>query len=203
MYQDNFDATPIGEAPGPPQVGTSQISGDVQIAENPLNDVSSDRWLQLQRTDPLTLAVYEGTFEEDITDETGTVTLLGYIPEFAPVTMSVYFDTPAVAPDGLELLHIDLLDDGNIRVNDSDVLGTYEFDTTVVFLVSFDLESTPPTATLLVRGGGDDASTTVEIPAAVAGFGLGKVRLEAPFEGVDSPAGRFLVNDVTARRGAE
>lgn len=202
VYRDSFDSTPIGEPPGPPQIGSSSVSGDVLIAENPINDVSPDRWLQLKRVDPVgTLAEYVATLEEPMTAG-GNVALLGLIPAFAPITMSVYFDPPDFAPS-LTLLHIDLRPDGNIRVNDSTVEGTYEFDTSVAFLVGFDLDASPPTATLLVRGGAEDASATVEIPAAAAGFGLGRVRILTPFEGVGSPPGRFFINEVVATRSSE
>lgn len=202
VYRDSFDSSPIGELPGPPQIGTSSVfgdPGDVLIAENPINDISSDRWLQLKREDPVgMLAEYVATLEEPITTG-GNVALVGYIPAFAPITMTVYFDTPAFAPS-LTLMHIDLLPNRNIRVNDSTVEGTYEFNTPIAFLIGFDLDASPPTATLLVRGGAEDASATVEIPAAAAGFGLGRVRVVAPFEGVNSPQGRFFINEAVATR---
>lgn len=201
VYQDRFDATPVGEPPGPPQIGISSVSGDVRIAENPINDISSDRWLQLRRVSPVgTPAQYVAQLEEPVTAG-GSTALVGYIPAFAPITMSVYFDTPDFAPQ-LTLLHIDLLANGNIRVNDSTVAGTYSFDTSIAFLVSFNLGASPPTATLVVRGGAEDASTTVEIPTAAAGFGFGRVRLETPFEGVNSPPGRFFINEVVATKSS-
>jgi hypothetical protein len=199
VYQDRFDSTPIGEPPGPPEIGTSSVSGDVRIAPDPFDVMSPDHWLQLRRVAPLALGEYVATLAVPVTAGAGTVALVGYIPASAPITMSVYFDTPAFAPS-LTLLHIDLLPNRNIRVNDSTVEGTYVFDHSVGFLVSFDLGASPPTATLLIRGGGEDASATVEIPAPVAGFGLGRVRLVAPFEGINSPPGRFLINEVIATR---
>jgi hypothetical protein len=199
VYQDRFDATPIGEPPGPPEIGTSSVSGDVRIAPDPFDAVSPDHWLQLRRVEPLELGEYVATLVEPVTAGGGGVALVGYIPASTPITMSIYFDTPAFAPSAT-LLHIDLLPNRNIRVNDSTVVGTYAFDTSVAFLVSFDLGASPPTATLLIRGGAEDASTTVEIPAALAGFGVGRVKLVAPFEGVSSPPGRFLINEVTATR---
>ena len=66
-------------------------------------------------------------------------------------------------------------------------------------MIGFDLDASPPTATLLVRGGAEDASATVEIPTA-AGFGLDRVRIVAPFEAFDSPQGRFFINEVVATR---
>ncbi|MDJ0719734.1 MAG: hypothetical protein QNJ54_36850 [Prochloraceae cyanobacterium] len=201
VYQDRFDSTPVGSPPGPPEIGISRVSGQVLIAENPINDVSPDRWLQLKRVSPVgTLAEYVGQLESPVTAG-GNVALVGYIPAFAPITMSVYFDTPDFAPP-LTLLHIDLLADGQIRVNDSTVEGTYEFDTSIAFLVGFNLDASTPTATLLVRGGAEDASATVEIPAAAAGFGLGRVRILTPFEGVSSPPGQFFINEVVATRGS-
>ena len=202
VYRDNFDSTPIGQPPGPPSIGTSSVAGDVLIAENPMNDVSPDRWLQLRRVSAVgPLAQYVATLEEPITTG-GTVALVGLVPAFGPITMSIYFEPPAFAP-GLTLLHIDLLANGQIRVNDDTIEGTYQFDTTVGFLVGFNLDASPPMATLLVRGGGDDANTDVEVLAVAAGFGLGRVRVETPFEGVNSPPGRFFVNEVLATRRSE
>ena len=201
VYQDKFDSTPIGNPPGPAQTGASSVSGDVRIAGNPANDISADRWLELERVSPTgTLAEYVATFEAPVTTG-GSVALVGYIPDFAPVAMSIHFETPAPAP-AAQLLHIDLGADGKIRVNDSSVEGTYEFDTAIAIVVGFKLGATPPIATILVRGGGDDASADVAIPSSVAGLGLGRVRVLTPFEGVASPQGRFFINDVVALRGS-
>jgi hypothetical protein len=199
VYQDTFDSTPIGQPPGPPALGTASVSGDVRIAPDPFDATSSDHWLQLRRVHPLQLGEYVATLTEPVTAGTGGVAFVGYIPAAAPITMSVYFDTPAFAPLGT-LLHIDLLPNRNIRVNDNTVEGTYVFNNTIGFLVSFNLGASPPTATLLIRGGAQDASTTVEIPAAVAAFGLGRVRLVAPFEGINSPPGQFLIDELVATR---
>jgi hypothetical protein len=80
------------------------------------------------------------------------------------------------------------------------VVGTYAFDTLIAFVIGFEFEGAQPVANILIRGGGEDASLTVPVPANVAGFGLGRVRVFAPFEGVNAPPGAFLVNDVAATR---
>ncbi len=202
VYEDRFDSTPIGQTPGPPQIGTSSVSGDVLIAENPIVDVSSDRWLQLKRASAVGApAVYEARLNEPVTAG-GSVTLKGYIPAYAPAMLTVYFNTPQYAPQAT-LLHIDLLQNGNILVNDDTIEGTFEFNTTIVFLIVFDLDAPQPTATILVLGGGENANTTVEVPGPVAGFGLGRVRVHTPFEGVNSSPGRFFINEVVARKSSE
>ena len=53
----------------------------------------------------------------------GGVAFVGYIPASAPIDMSIHFDAPAFAP-GVTFLHIDLLPNRNIRVNDSTVVRT-------------------------------------------------------------------------------
>lgn len=200
VYRDTFDTTAIGQPPGPPKIGLSTADGDTVVIANPEDPASSDRWLELERNSPTgPLAQYVGTFEETITAG-GSVNLVGYVPQSSPVTMSVYYVTPASAPQDLTLLHIDLLPNGNIRVNDNSIEGTYKFDQTVGFFVGFDLEANPPTATVLVRGGAEDASVDVEIPAAIANFGLGKVRVETPFEGVNAPQGKFFLNEIVATK---
>jgi hypothetical protein len=111
--------------------------------------------------------------------------------------MTVFFEPQPPAPPD-PLLHIDLHPDGTIHVNDSTVAGTFKFDNLVGYFVTFDLTGTSPNATILIRGGGNDASLTVSVPASAAHFGLGRVRIVAPFEGVNAPNGAFLVNDIIA-----
>lgn len=206
VYKDDFDSTPIGVPPGPPEIGTSSVDGDVLIAENPINDVSPDRWLQLKRNQPFGVqGLYDAMLKEPMI-EGGNVALVGYIPSWAPVRMEVYFETPDIPlpPSGRRLLlHIDLLRDGNIRLNDSTNEGTYEFDTSIAFLVGFDLDASPPTATVLVKGGGEDASTTVEISSDAAEFGLDRVRFNTDFGNPDFDQGRFFINEVVATRSSD
>ena len=89
-------------------------------------------------------------------------------------------------------------------VNDSTIIGIYEFDSSISFSVDFDLGSSPPTATILVEGEGGDATLTVDIPGGIAaGFGLGHVRFLTSFEGESSPSGQFLINQVDVKKAAE
>ncbi|MGH7500714.1 MAG: hypothetical protein ACREL7_03050 [Longimicrobiales bacterium] len=73
-----------------------------------------------------------------------------------------------------------------------------EFDTLIGFVIGFELEGAQPVANILIRDGGEDASLAVPVPGNVAGFGLGRVRVFAPFEGDNAPPGAFLVNDIVA-----
>ena len=205
VYRDNFDSTPVGEPPGPPQIGSSSVNGDVLVAANPFNDVSPDHWLQLRRESPGTSSQYVATLEEPLTVG-GSVGLVGYvsaIPASDPIAISVYFDIPDLTPPPPtppppELLHIDLLANGNIRVNDSTVEGTYAFNTSIAFLVTFNLDASPPTATLLIRGSAEDANATVQIPTAAANVGLGRVRVQtANFTDVPK-LGLFFIDDMVA-----
>ena len=66
---------------------------------------------------------------------------------------------------------------------------------------SWDTPSRCTTGTrMALRGGGTDASLTVPVPVNAANFGLGRVRIVAPFEGVNAPNGSFLVNDIIATK---
>jgi hypothetical protein len=200
IYRDSFNTPAVGQPPGPADIGTATASGDARIAAHPQDPASSDRWLRLARpvaTQPG--GEYVGTFTEQVLNNNGSVTLVGYIPAASKMMMSVFFE---VAPPGppAPFLHIDLTKEGNIRVNDSTVVGTYAFDTLIAFVIGFEFEGAQPVANILIRGGGEDASLTVPVPANVAGFGLGRVRVFAPFEGVNAPPGAFLVNDVAATR---
>ncbi|MGH7503409.1 MAG: hypothetical protein ACREL7_16905 [Longimicrobiales bacterium] len=200
IYRDSFNGPAVGQPPAQPEIGTATASGDAEIAANPQDPGSSDRWLRLGRPVPTQPGgEYIGTFTETVLNTNGSVALVGFIPAASRMMMSVFFEAAPPGPP-VPFLHIDLLKDGNIRVNDSTVVGTYAFDTLIGFVIGFELTASPPVANILIRGGGEDASLTVPIPANVAGFGLGRVRVFAPFEGVNAPAGAFLVNDVVATR---
>lgn len=198
VYLDKFDAAAVGQAPAPPTTGTSAIAGAAVIAANPQNSGSTDRWLQLSRT----VATegggqYIGTFTQNVVNKRASVDLVGFVPSSSPIMMTVFFEPQPPAPPA-PLLHVDLLPNGNIRLNDTTVAGTFKFDTLVGFFINFDLENASPTASVLIRGGGNDASLTVPVPTSAAKFGIGRVRIFAPFEGVNAPNGAFLVNDLVA-----
>jgi hypothetical protein len=92
---------------------------------------------------------------------------------------------------------------GEIQVNDSTVAGTFLKGTSVTVLVGFNLKASPPTATLLVAGGANNASMDVEIPTVLANAGLSSVRIETPVELDPEAPTRFFLNDVEARRVAD
>ena len=195
---DKFDAAPIGATPAQPATGSSTVSGSAVIAANPQNADSTDRWLRLSR--PSATAPggeYIGSFTQNLSKSKASVDLVGFIPSSSPIMMTVFFEPRAPLP-AIPLMHIDLLTNGNISVNDSQVIGTFKFDTLVGFFINFDLTGSSPTASILIRGGANDASTSVSVPVNAANFGLGRVRIVAPFEGVNAPNGSFLVNELVA-----
>ena len=199
VYLDKLEAA-VGQPPAPPATGTSTVSGPAVIAANPQDVSSADRWLRLSRTAPTQPGgEYIGTFTQNLTKSKGSVDLVGFVPKSSPIMMTVFFEPKPPAPPA-PLMHIDLLPNGNIRVNDSTIAGTYQFDHLVGFFINFDLTGSSPNASILIRGGGNDASLTVPVPASAANFGLGRVRIVAPFEGVNAPNGAFLVNDIIATK---
>ncbi len=198
LFLDKFAAAAVGQPPAPPTTGTSTSNAGAVTAANPQNAGSSDRWLKLPRT----VATdgggqYIGSFTENATNKKVSVDLVGFIPNSSPIMMTVFFEPRAPAPP-IPLLHVDLQPNGEIRVNDAPAAGTFQFDTLVGFFITFDLTGPAPSATILVRGGGNDVNVTVPVPASAANFGLGRVRIVAPFEGVNAPNGAFFVNDVIA-----
>jgi hypothetical protein len=203
VYLDKFDSSSPGSAPAQPQVGTSTVSGNIVVAADPTNTNAADHWLQLTRTAPNATASYVGTLTTAVTSK-GGMNLVAYVPSASstssPIDVSIYFMTPPSGPAGAPLLHVDLLPDGNIRLNDSEVVGTFKFDHLVGFFISFDLKASPPTATVLIRGGGQDASKTVQVPQSLAGFGFGKIQVDAPFEGVNAKPGKFFINELVGTK---
>jgi hypothetical protein len=198
IYLDKLDTAGIGQPPAPPQTGTSTSSGAplAVIAEDPQNPGSGSRWLRLSRTNPVEGGgQYIGTFTQSVTQ--GGVNLVGFIPQSSRIMMTVYYESGPPL-EGVPLLHIDMLPTGQIRINDTTIAGTFRFDQLIGFFVGFDLTGSSPSANVLVRGGGEDASLTVPIPAFAASRGLGRVRILAPFEGVHAPNGSFLVDEILA-----
>lgn len=195
---DNFNTGAIGASPSQPSTGSSTVSGSAVIAAHPQTPASADHWLRLSRTSATQAGgEYIGSFTQNLTKSKVSVDLVGFVPQSAPIMMTVFFEPKAPLPQ-IPLMHIDLLPNGNIRVNDSQVVGTFKFDNLVGFFINFDLTGSSPTAEILIRGGGTDASTTIAVPVNAANFGLGRVRIVAPFEGVNAPNGSFLVNDIIA-----
>ena len=200
VFLDKLEAPAINQQPSAPAVGTSTTGGDARIVANPQNASSSDRWLRLGRQVPTQPGGgYIGTFTENVTNTKASVALVGFIPKSSPIMMTVFFEPKPPAPPAA-LLHIDLLPDGRIRINDTTFAGTYKFDTLIGFSVGFNLAGSAPSASVVVRGGGDDAGIDVPISPNIAQFGLGRVRVFAPFEGVNAPAGAFFVNEIFASR---
>ena len=198
IFLDKFDAAAVGAPPAPPATGTSTFTNNVVIASNPQNVGSSDRWLRISRT----VATqgggqYIGNFTQNLSQKKGSIDLVGFIPQSSKIMMTVFLESgpPPHAP----LLHIDLLPAGEIRINDTQVAGTFKFDHLVGFFITLDLTSPSPNAEILIRGGGTDAALNVPIaPPNTANFGFGRVRIFAPFEGENAPNGAFLVNDIIA-----
>lgn len=199
LYLDTFSSA-TGSPPAQPQIGTSTVSGNVIVYPDPTGTNAAAHWLQLTRPAPTETASYIGTLKASVTAK-GGINFVAYVPSTSPIDVSVYFE-PSSGPQGAPLLHVDLLPNGNIRLNDSNVVGTFKFDHLVGFFISFDLQASPPTATVLIRGGGQDASTTVPVPTSLAGFGFGKIEVDAPFEGVKAPSGYFFINEVVATRAS-
>lgn len=196
VFLDKFDAAAVGHPPAPPTTGTSESSGGAVIVENPQSASSTDRWLRLPRTVATQAGgSYVGRFTENLTKKKVSVDLVGFVPKSAPIMMTVFFEPRAPLPPA-PLMHIDLLPDGRIRVNDSTFVGTFKFDNLVGFFITFDLTGPSPSASVLIRGGANDANLTVPIQASAANFGIGQVRIFAPFEGINAPNGSFLVNDI-------
>ncbi len=195
---DKFDAAAVGAPPAPPATGTSTFNNNVRIAANPQNAGSSDRWLRVARTEATQGGgEYIGNFTQNLSKKKGSIDLVGFIPQSSKIMMTVWFESgpPPHAP----LLHIDLLPAGEIRINDTQVVGTFKFDHLVGFFITFDLTGSSPNAEILISGGGNNASLNVPITSPnTANFGLGRVRIVAPFEGVNAPNGAFLVNDLIA-----
>ena len=196
VYLDKFNGGPIGQPPPPADTGTSSSTTNVSVAANPQNAGSADRFLRIARTSPTEGGgIYTATFTQNITQKKGSIDFVGFIPSQSRIMMTVFFES---SPQGIPLMHIDLLPNGNIRLNDSSIIGTYKFDTIVGFFITLDLSTSSPTANILIRGGANDASLTTPLPPNSNTRGFGRVRIIAPFEGVNAPNGAFLVNDIIA-----
>jgi hypothetical protein len=199
IFLDKFDSGAVGHPPAPPAKGASTSSpANVVIAANPQNSGSQDRWLRLSRT----VATqgggqYTGTFTQNLINKKGSVNLVGFIPQSSKIMMSVFLESGP--PPNAPLLHIDLLPNGKIRINDNQVVGDFKFNHLIGFFINIDPTGELPNAEILIRGGGNDAALTVPIsPPNSAKFGFGQIRILAPFEGENAPNGAFFVNDIIA-----
>jgi len=200
LYLDKVQGT-VGQPPSPAATGTSQVSAtNAVIAQDPRSSTSSDRWLRVSRTVATAGGgEYTANFTQNVANAKVGVDLVGFVPSSAPIMMTVHFESGAPQA-GIPVMHIDLLPSGKIRIDDSTIAGTFKFDNLIGFFITFNLTGASPTADVLIRGGGEDASLTVSLPAHVTTRGLGRVRIVAPFEGVNAPNGHFFANDIVATK---
>lgn len=200
VFLDKVQGT-VGQPPGPAATGTSQVSTtNAVIAQDPRSSTSTDRWLRVSRTVATAGGgAYTANFTQNVANAKVGVDLVGFVPSSAPIMLTVHFESGAPQA-GIPVMHIDLLPSGKIRIDDSTIAGTFKFDNLIGFFITFNLTGASPTADVLIRGGGEDASLTVALPAHVTTRGLGRVRILAPFEGVNAPNGHFFVNDIIATK---
>jgi len=195
VYLDKFNQGALAQPPPQPEIGTSASTQNVFVAPHPQQPGSADRWLKIARTVAKEGGgQYTATLSQSIVEQKGSFDFVAFMPSSSRVTLTAFFESS----QGIPLLHIDLMPDGNIRLDDLKIIGTYARDKPVAFLVNFNLQTGTPRATIHIRGGAKDANVTHRLDSQARTRGVGRVRIFAPFEGINAPNGDFLVNDIIA-----
>jgi hypothetical protein len=126
LFQSNFDQTPVGQPPAhAQQVGTANTAGppgSVVVVASPVQ--TGGRWVQVSRpNDPVTIVAFQGNFSKFAGDGKYTFDATLFIPTGQAVASVQFeqFNQPA-ANSFNGFLHLDLLQNGTVRVDDRPVV---------------------------------------------------------------------------------
>jgi len=197
LFRSNFDPTPVGQPPSTVQaVGTANVSGpprSVIVIAPPV--LPSGKWVQISRPTGPDIAALQGV----LTHPPGAGTYVFAATVFMTATSgiaSISFETAA----GQEFMHLDLMPNNTVRLDD---VGTTEFGTFPrgqPFLVQVTLKigSGPTTARVVLAGAGTSGSKdyTVLAPFQPTSQQFGAVRV---WQGFPNTGGFDATNIVVTR----
>ena len=201
LFQSNFDTT-IGQPPTPTQqVGTAAVfgpSGGAVIVASPVT--TGGRWLQVSRT---TADVgMQGKFAQFLGDGNYTFDATVFMPTGAGVASISFEPSSASADNPLQyFLHIDLMPDNSVRIDDLDSTKFGTFPRDQPFIVQVTLQIQAPQSTAHIVLGGTSATGikdyTIAAPYQANSRQFGAIRI---WQGYDNHGAFDATNVVVTRR---
>lgn len=199
LLEVRFDADTPGAPPSTTQaLGTVVVepgAGSVVVVDTPAVDVTpaNKKWARISHPTPITP---ETSLVARMAAPTGTgsftITTLLYVPTGAAVP-TIQLETIPLGSGSASFLHVDLLADGSLRINDgATTFGHYPHDQPFLLSIELELDDTGATARVAPVGAEASGSAEVPVPAPSLARQFGAVRIWMGFQF----GGTFYVDDV-------
>jgi hypothetical protein len=197
VFQSNFDPSVIGQPPLQAQaVGTANVSGSVAVIGPPV--VPSGKWVEMSRAptqpnqSPSPLAIFQGNFVKQQGAGTYVFSAFLNMPSGNNNVATIQFDQfgwPVFDVTG-GFLHIDLLPDNTLRIDDNanTIFGHFPRNQVFTVQVTLNINSTAPTAHIVLSGAGasGEANYAISTPVFISRsqqFGAVKIWMGFPWTG--------------------
>jgi hypothetical protein len=203
LFQSNFDPTPVNQPPAAAQqVGTASIhgsAGSVIVIAPPVTP--SGKWVQIGRlTAGSDIAGFQGNFPAMAGEGEYTFTTTVFMPTGSGVATIQFerFGQPVNDVGGF--LHLDLMPDNRVRIDDDDpsTFGAFPRDKPFIVQVSLDITPSSSSARVVLSGEGASGTADRAIPPPFHNMArqFGAIRLWMGFPHI----GKFDATNVVVRR---
>jgi hypothetical protein len=196
LFESSFDPNVVGQPPSQAQaVGTANVSGSVVVVGPPV--VPSGKWVEMSRPitqpdqPPSPLAIFQGNFIQSQGAGTYYFSAFLYIPSGSSNIATIQFDQFGWQVSDVTggFLHLDLLQDGTARIDDNSntIFGVFPHNQVFIVQVTLNINSTAPTAHIVLSGAGASGETDYAIIPAfrqrAQNFGAVKLWMGFPWTG--------------------
>jgi hypothetical protein len=198
LLEVRFDA----DVPGTPPLTTQTLGtvvvdnggGSVVVVDTPSPDLTPTKWARISHpTSNTPQTSMRAMMSAPAGDGSFTVTTLLYVPTGGAVA------TVQLEPYGMpessyvSFLHVDLLADGTVRINDgAQTFGRFPHDQPFILSIHMDVSGSGATARVALAGAGTSGSADVAIPLLSFARQFGAVRIWMGYQF----SGQFFVDDV-------
>ena len=184
LFQSNFDSAQPGQTPTTADVGTVATEGAVTVIAPPV--LPSGRWVQMSRPAADTLlASFQGNLTEVRGDGRYTFSATIFMPSSTTGVATIQFERKnQPLPSIANFLHLDLLPNNKVRIDDlaATEFGKFPRDKPFIVQVTLDIGATP-TANIVLSGAGAEGTADHAILPPNIGMShqFGAVRLAMQF----------------------
>jgi hypothetical protein len=201
-----FDADAIGSPPATTQaVGTVSLdegAGSIRVVNTPAPAVTATKWVRISHpTSPTPQTSMRAQMGAPAGDGSITLTTALYIPA-GTGAVTVQLEPFSMSEDSyFNFIHVDLMPDGSLRINDGPTtFGHFPHDQVFLLVATLNASSTAATVRVALAGSGTSGSQDVPISASLLGFArqFGAVRIWMGFQ----HRGQFYADDVLVLKRA-
>jgi hypothetical protein len=199
LLEVRFDADTPGAPPSPTQaLGTVIVepgAGSVVVVDTPASDVTpaNKKWARISHPTEITPETsLVAVMQAPTGNGSFSVSTLLYVPSGTAVPTIQLETMPLGSSGSASFLHVDLLPDGSLRIDDAMTFGHYPHDQP--FLLSIGLEIDESGATARIAPVGAEASGSAEVPISALNVArlFGAVRIWMGYQF----SGTFFADDV-------